>query len=266
MKFLRWSPILLLVFCLGACVPVKRLTYLQENGEKTQDSLIPIQRLQEPYRLQINDLLSIRIKALDQEQVSIFNPISENSNTNANSEQRLYYDGFVVNVHGNIRIPLLGDIPVLGMTVEEIRKDIEKRLLDDFLTEEANVFVTVKLAGIRYTINGEIGNPGSNIIYRDQATIMEAIGASGDIPITGDKTDVVIIRQYPMGQKVHHIDLTAIDAMSSPYYFIQPNDQIIVNPLPQKSLGTGTTGLQSFTTIISIFSAITTTILLFTRL
>ena len=89
---------------------------------------------------------------------------------------------------------------------------------------------------------------------------MEAIANSGDITLTGDRTDVVIIRQYPAGQKVHHIDLTKLDAMNSPYYYVKPNDLILINPLPQKSLGTGTTGLQSITT------ALVTTILLFTRL
>jgi polysaccharide biosynthesis/export protein len=95
---------------------------------------------------------------------------------------------------------------------------------------------------------------------------MEAIGNSGDIPVTGDKTNVIIIRQYPLGQKVHHIDLTSIDAMTSPYYFIQPNDLIIINPLPQKTYGFGTTGLQSFTVILSVITALTTTILLFISL
>lgn len=258
-----------LALILSSCVSQKQLTYLQEDYSKqANDSLIPVQKSIEPYRLQVNDLLSIRVKALDQETVGIFNPVSEQAlgTGNANREERLYFDGFVVDRHGNIRMPILGDIPVLGKTVEEIRIDLEKRLLDDYFKEEANVFVTVKLAGIRYTINGEIGSPGSKIIYRDQATIMEAIGNSGDIPVTGDKTDVVIIRQYPLGQKVHHIDLTEIEAMNSPYYYLKPNDLIIVNPLPQKSLGTGTTGLQSFTTIISILTALTTTILLFTRL
>jgi polysaccharide export outer membrane protein len=75
----------------------------------------------------------------------------------------------------------------------------------------------------------------------------------------------VIIRQYPLGQKVHHIDLTTIEAMNSPYYYVQPNDLILINPLPQKSLGSGTTGLQSFTTIISVATALVTTILLLTR-
>ena len=219
----------------------------------------------EPYRVQINDLMSIRVKALDDDLVNIFNPVSQ-ANPNATSEERLYFDGFKVDQRGNIRVPMLGEIPVLGLTVDEIREKIEKMLLDQYFKDEANIFVTVKLAGIRYTINGEIGRPGSNIIPRDQATIMEAIGTSGDIPVTGDKTDVIIIRQYPMGQKVHHLDLTTIDAMNSPYYYIQPNDQIIINPLPQKSTGFGTTGIQSFTTIMSIIAALTGTILLFIRL
>lgn len=254
-----------IAICLSSCISQKQLTYLQENGENNIDSLIPIQKRQEPYRVQINDLMSIRVKALDDDLVNIFNPISE-ANPNATSEQRLYFDGFKVDRRGNIRVPTLGEIPVLGLTVDEIREKIEARLLKDYFKEEANIFVTVKLAGIRYTINGEIGNSGSNIIPRDQATIMEAIGNSGDIPVTGDKTNVIIIRQYPVGQRVHHLDLTSIDAMNSPYYFIQPNDLIIINPLPQKSTGFGTTGLQSFTTILSIIAALTGTILLFIRL
>ena len=265
MKMMRLLFFGIIAICLASCVSQKQLTYLQEDNTTTKDSLIPIQKMKEPYRLQINDLLSIRVKAMDDELANIFNPVSE-TNPNATGEQRLYYDGFKVDAHGNIRIPILGDIPVLGNTVEEVRLDLERRLLEDYFKAEANIFVTVKLAGIRYTINGEIGRSGSNIIYRDQATIMEAIGNSGDIPITGDKTDVVIIRQYPLGQKVHHIDLTSIDAMSSPYYYIQPNDLILINPLPQKSLGTGTTGIQSFTTILTVVTALATTILLFTRL
>src|SRR5690606_18771281 len=204
-------------------------------------------------------------KALDQETVGMFNPISDAS-LNATGEEKLYYDGFVVNDHGNIRMPSLGEINVLGYTVDEVREKLEARLLKDYFKEEANVFVTVKLAGIRYTINGEIGSPGSNIIYRDQVSIMEAIANSGDITITGDRKDVVIIRQYPAGQRVHHIDLTKLEAMNSPYYYVKPNDLILINPLPQKSLGTGTTGLQSFTTLLTVITAFGTLLLLRNRL
>ncbi|MEM7186049.1 MAG: polysaccharide biosynthesis/export family protein [Bacteroidota bacterium] len=265
MKFNHLILFLGIAICFSSCISKKRLTYLQEGTENKIDSLIPVRKMPEPYRVQINDLMSIRVKAVDDEMANLFNPVSQ-TNPNATSEERLYFDGFKVDERGNIRVPTLGEVPVLGLTVDEIREKIEKLLLKDFFTERANLFVTVKLAGIRYTINGEIGRPGSNIIPRDQVTIMEAIGSSGDIPVTGDKTNVIIIRQYPLGQKVHHLDLTTIDAMNSPYYYVQPNDQIIINPLPQKSIGFGTTGLQSLTTILSVIAALTGTILLFIRL
>ncbi len=264
MKLLNLFLVFVLLLCTSSCITTKQLTYLQENTAGA-DTLALLRKRQEPYRLQINDLLSIRIKVLDQETVGFFNPISD-ANPNATGEERLYYDGFVVNDHGNVRIPSLGEVNVLGYTVDEVREMLEARLLRDFFKEEANLFVTVKLAGIRYTINGEINSPGSNIIYRDQVSIMEAIANSGDIAMTGDRSDVVIIRQYPAGQKVHHIDLTQLDAMNSPYFYIKPNDLILINPLPQKSLGTGTTGLQSFTTILSILTALTTVVLLYNRL
>ena len=256
--------ILVVVICFSSCISTKQLTYLQES-DHVVDSLIPLRKMQEPYRLQINDLLSIRVKALDQETVGIFNPIDD-ANLNATGEEKLYYDGFVVDPHGNIRIPSLGEVQALGYTVEEVRQELEKRLLAHYFKAEANIFVTVKIAGIRYTINGEISSPGSNIIYRDQVSIMEAIANNGDINLVGDRKNVVIIRQYPLGQKVHHIDLTKIDAMNSPYYYVQPNDLILINPLPQKSLGFGSTGLSSFTTILTVITALTTTILLFISL
>ena len=246
----------------SSCVPTKRLVYLQEDGVAT-DSLISVERIQKPYRIQVNDLLSIRVKAMDQDVVGMFNPVGE-GNINATSEERLYTDGFLVDPHGNIRVPTLGEVNVLGYTVEEVREKIEKALLNQFFTEQANIFVTVKLAGIRYTTIGEIGS-GSQVIYKEQVTIMEAIANAGDISEFGDRTDVVIVRQYPGGEKRHHIDLTTINALKSPYYYIQPNDLIIVNPLPQKALGLGTTGLETFRTITTVLAFLTSTILLITR-
>ncbi|NJW53673.1 polysaccharide biosynthesis/export family protein [Salinimicrobium oceani] len=246
----------------SSCVPTKRLMYLQEDGTAA-DSIISVERIQKPYRVQVNDLLSIRVKAIDQDAVGMFNPIGE-ENPNATGEERMYYDGFLVDAHGNIRVPTLGEVNVLGFTVDEIREKIEKALLETYFREQANIFVTVKLAGIRYTTIGEIGS-GSQVIYKEQVTIMEAIANAGDISEFGDRTDVVIVRQYPGGEKRHHIDLTKIDAMRSPYYYIQPNDLIIVNPLPQKAWGLGTTGLSNFQTATSVLALVISSILIFTR-
>lgn len=270
MRSLIYVVIVIMLTALTSCISTSDLTYLQENNN-AQDSLISVDLQQRPYRVQINDVLSIRIKALDQNLVALFNPVSSSSSEGdggggSSLGEGYYYDGFAVDRHGKIRVPTLGKVSVLGYTTEEIRQIIEQKLLADYFTEQANIFVTVKLAGIKYTIAGEIGSPGVKVELVEELSLMDAIANSGDIMITGDRKDVVIIRQYSGGRRVHHIDLTDIAAMQSPYYYIQPNDLILVNPLLQKSLGTGTTGLSSFTTILTIFTALTTTVLLFTRL
>lgn len=262
---MRYPVLLLLLVILvstASCVPTERLTYLQET-EAANDSLISLQLQQQPYRLQVSDVLSIRVKALDQNLVEIFNPIGS---TSTSLDEGYYYDGFAIDSHGNIRMPTLGEVNVLGRTTEEVRKIIEDRLLKDYFNEEANIFVTVKLAGIRYTIAGEIGSSGVRTELTEKLSVMDAIANSGGVPVTGDLTDIVIVRQYPGGQKVHHIDLTRLDAMQSPYYYVKPNDLILVNPLPQKSLGAGTTGLDTFRTILTTVTALTSVILLFIRL
>ncbi len=266
MKRIKLLIILLSCVVVSSCIPHKDTVYLQIKENSTYDT-IPnnLNEVQKPYRVQINDILNIRVKALDQETVSILNPTGDD-NLNASSAERAYFDGFTVDLHGNVRIPTLGYINVLGFTTEEIEKLIEEKLLEEQFKETANIFVTVKLAGLRYTANGEVGSPGSQVLFTERVNIFEAIANVGEIPVTGNKKDVLIIRQYPQGQKIHHLDLTDIKVMNSPYYYIQPNDIIYVKPLVQKSIGTGTTAISGIATIASILSLITTGILLYSRL
>ncbi|MDW5290051.1 polysaccharide biosynthesis/export family protein [Formosa sp. PL04] len=255
-----------IVLCLSisGCISHKELVYLQPPETGT-DSIPKVLAGQSPYRIQIYDILNIRVKALDQDAVQIFNPMGEDL-LSANSVERAYFDGFTVDLHGEIRIPALGRVNVLGYTTEEIEKILELKLLEKQFKETANIFVTVKLTGLRYTVNGEVGSPGTNTLFQDRVNIFEAIANAGEIPITGDRKDIMIIRQYPQGQKIHHIDITREDAMDSPYYYIQTNDVIYVKPLRQKSWGTGETGMQTLASIASLLAIVTTTILLIDRL
>ncbi len=243
-----------------SCISQKDTIYLQNKGNALNEPAELLEK-QQPYRIQIHDILNIRVKSLDQEAVQIFNPTGD-ENLNAGSAERAYFDGFTVDLHGEIRIPTLGKVSVLGYTTEEIEKIIEEKLLKEQFKETANIFVTVKLSGLRFTANGEVGSPGTITLFQERVNIFEAIANVGEIPITGDKKDVLIIRQYPQGQKIHHLDLTDVAVMNSPYYYIQPNDIIYVKPLKQKSWGTGTTGTQTLTTIISVLSLVTTGIIL----
>ncbi|WP_395064827.1 polysaccharide biosynthesis/export family protein [Flavobacterium sp.] len=240
-----------------SCVPTKDLIYLQDNGTASQDAVVETNI--KPYRLQTNDVLNLSIKALDERLVEIFSGSKLQLTPTAES---MYFVGYTVDDHGNIRIPILGEVNVLGFTVEDVRKKIETQLLTDYFKKEAQLFVSVKLAGFRYTVNGEVGITGSKILYQDKVTILEAIANSGDITITGDRKDVKVIRQFPQGAETFSIDLTNINAMKSNVYYLQPGDYIYVKPLKQKTWGTGKTGIESLGTIITLLSLATTTFLL----
>lgn len=252
--------LLLISVLFTSCIPMKDLVYLQDkNSSSEQNTIASVEN--KPYRVQVNDVLSINIKAIDPKLVSIFNTSNQGA-TESKSESGLYFDGFTVDDHGNIRVPILGEINVIGYTLEEIRVIIEKKLLEEYFKTDANIFVTVKLAGFNYTINGEVGSTGTKTLYKDKVTILEAIANSGDITVVGNRKEVTIIRQTPTGVQMHDIDLTDRNVMKSPYYYLQPNDYIYVKPLRQKTWGTGQTGIQSIGTVITLLSLATTVYLI----
>lgn len=262
---------LILLLLMGSCIPTKRITYLQNDGNAKNDSLITIEKVQSPYRLQIGDVLSIQIQTpYDQDVIADFTKQSGGGGVNGAQQALrggLYFTGYIIDRRGFIEMPQLGEILAVGET-EEILRDRIKNLLyqKGGFKKSSDLFVSVKLEGLRYTMVGEVNSPGQNIILRDRVNIVEAVANAGGVPITGDLKNVRIIRQYEGGVKVHAIDLTTINAMNSPYYFLKPNDVLVFNPLPQKALGTGTTGLQSFTTVLSVLTTLITTYLLIDNL
>ena len=251
--------LLIISVTFSSCIPTQDLIYLQKKGNSKEGITISAVE-SKPYRLQTNDVLSVTIKAIDPKLVAIFSPTNEG--VSGKSESGLYFDGFTVDDHGNIRVPVLGELNVIGFTLEEVRVKIEKQLLSEYFNATANIFVTVKLAGFRYTINGEIGGPGTKTLFQEHVNIMEAIANAGDITITGNRKAVTIMRKTPTGIQMQDLDLTDINVMQSPYYYLQPNDYIYVKPLKQKTWGTGKTGIESLGTIITLFSLATTTFFL----
>lgn len=255
--------LLLTVFYLASCVPNKDLVYLQgepitkKNVHKLND---------EPYKLQVHDVLTIDIKAKNEESVALFKKTNTTSSAGQQStgkgfESGADYSGYSIDRHGNIRLPYIGEMNVLGYTTTEVRKKLEQEILK-YINNVGDIFVTVRLSGIKYNILGEIASPGVKVINQNKVNIFEAISNAGDIIVTGNKKNIEVWRSTISGMKKYKIDLTNVDAFDSEIFYIQPNDMIIVVPLKQKAWGTGTTGLQSLTTLVSIFTLVTSTILL----
>jgi polysaccharide export outer membrane protein len=244
--------LLFLVFILLflSCVPTKDLIYLSGTPIENKE----IHKLNtNPYKLQVGDNISIDVTSDNANLVAVFlkssNSLSENTST------PIIYS---IDVNGTIRMPILGELNVLGYTTKEVRVKIEEKFANYFMKEDS-YFVSVKLDGIKYTIMGEINSPGPKVVYQNQLSILDAITFSGDIPISGDKKNVEVIRISPNGNKKVTIDLTTIDALNSEIFFIQNNDYINIKALRQKSF---TEGLKPITGIVSLISLLTTTVLI----
>jgi len=241
----------------SSCVTTKQMTYFQ--GEPVSKS--DIYKLNnEPYHLQVNDILYIDIKSINPEIVSLFR-----TGEGTSGAGNLYFSGYTVDRHGNIRIPYIGDLNVLGYTENEVREKVEGEL-GKFLKNPDLVFVTVKLGGIQFIVTGEVGGPGTITLAQNQVSIVDAIANAGEITTYGNKKDVTIIRKTLDGVKKYSLDLTDISIFESENFYIQPNDIIYVAPLKQKSWGIGTTGFQTFSTVVSILTFLTTTVLLIKNL
>lgn len=241
---------------LTSCVSNKRTTYLQGN---TSEEIYNLQH--KTFKTQVNDVLIIKVTSKDTELTNFFNSLATSGQSNGNSQNiNPYLTGYRIDPHGNIRLPFIGEMNVLGYSVDEIRIKIEKEL-EKYLQNTDSYFVDVKYAGIKYTILGQIGSPGTNNLMQYEVNIIDAIANSGDITEYGNRTNVEVIRQEEDGLKKYEIDLTNINTFNSDVFLIKNNDIINIKPISQKPIGLGTTGLSVFSTILSTFTVAITTYL-----
>lgn len=261
----KYFAFIVLIVIISSCVSNRELTYLQ--GEPIKNS--EIKRINNiPYKLQIDDILNINITSKNPIIVEAFQKNNSNTNNNNNlgggnqGNNAGYFTDYSVDNYGNIRLPTLGEINVLGYTELEVRKKIESRLKQEYINNDESLFVSVKLSGIRYTVIGEIGQSGVNIIFQNRVSIIDAIANAGDITDLGNREAVEIIRNVGNVTEKYTLDLTNVNVLNSDVFYIKPNDIINIKPLQEKSWGTGTTGLQSLSTLVSIFTLITSTIIL----
>ncbi len=252
--------IITITILITSCIPTKDLVYFQ--GDPATKNTVH-KMLNEPYRLQVNDIIDIRLKAEDEKLVSVFNQTNQQGAQFGNqfNEDNLYFISYSVDRQGNIRIPYIGELNVLGYTEKEVREKVENEL-SKFFKNTSDIFITVKLAGIRFTVLGEVANPGTLVLFQNQVSIIEAIANAGDITLTGNRKRIVIMRKGIEGPKKFIINLTDVSVFNSESFYVQSNDIIYIEPLKQKSWGTGATGAQTFSTLISVLSLVTTTILL----
>ncbi len=249
-------PLLTLILLATACSTQKELSYLNNLYELGGENYFPMDV--PDYKVQPRDVLYVSVKAQTPEG-TLTEMLNDRTAANANyiaNEGSAYMMGYSIDPQGNVTLPLIGDIPVAGMTIYEIRDLFQEKI--DSLFRHA--YVEVRLMSYKFTVIGEVRMPGSYINYNDQLTVLEAIGRAGGIAETGTKEKILVIR--PLGDQTvtYSIDLQDKSLLSSPAYFITPNDVVIVQPNPKKVFNVNLPTISFI--IATITSTVSTTLLL----
>lgn len=195
------------------------------------------------YTLKIvpNDELVINISAADPSAVedytvpyqrprlNDFNTASSSSAESVSLQRKnsnLTYQTYTVTREGFINFPVLGKIHVEGMTLTG---------LADYLTEKigekvVDPIVTVELVNFHVNVTGEVRTPGVQLVNRERYSVLDAIAAAGDLNVFGLRDNVLLIRETDGKREYHRLDLNSKDFLESPYYYLQQNDVIYVEP------------------------------------
>jgi polysaccharide biosynthesis/export protein len=237
---------------LTSCYYNKRLVYLQdETFSESQAKLM--ENRKSTYRVQTNDILSIKVKSSTDAQVSdLFNITTTTQAPMFTSPGNLFLEGYSIDADGQITLPIIGPLTVKDLTIEEVQ-DLIQTNANRYLK---NATVIVKLISFKITVLGEVNNPGYHYVYNNQITILEALGLAGDLTPVGSRKNVKLIRQVSNGSEVVLLDLTNPGLLKSKYFFLMPNDALYVEPLKARSRRLN---LEHLTLL---FSAATTAILI----
>ncbi|MCH5327602.1 MAG: polysaccharide biosynthesis/export family protein [Coprobacter sp.] len=203
---------------LGACSAAKKVTYLQDIQPNVSILLQEVQSI----RLQPGDKLSIVIHSRDKELVSIFNLFDGTGEGNGN------HSLYTVDDRGYIDMPVLGPIKVEGLTRQELANLIKYRLLESKLVKEPTV--VVEYANLGYYFLGELS--GRKTIDRDHITLLEALSEAGDLPLTANRENILVLRTEKGVQVPYRVSLLSVEELySSPVYYLQQNDIIYIEPI-----------------------------------
>ncbi|WP_138433359.1 polysaccharide biosynthesis/export family protein [Winogradskyella algicola] len=244
---------LLILVVLSSCASKKEILYMQDALQQDNSTVN-----YKSANIQPNDILKITVESTIPEAAVPYNK-SRVLGAQPQNLQVLQLDGYLVSIDNTIKFPVLGEISTANKTTKALEEDIKDRLTSGgHLT---NPTVNVRLINAKVTILGEVNKPGTYSFTEQNITILQALGYAGDLTINGKRDDILITREVDGVRKISHIDLTSTSFMNSEFYFIKPNDNIVVNPNNPKVKSAGFVG--NVGTILTIASlALSVTILL----
>lgn len=239
---------------LGSCSTPKNISYFQDVATGTV--IDPARQLD--IKVKPEDKLSIIVTTQDPALSGLFNLVTVQNRLGqttgstiqvgnmgtGGSGQTAYY---TVDRQGDINFPVLGELHIAGMNRYEIAEHIEKLLKEKNLVKDP--IVTVEFANTGISIIGEVSAPGRYEFNKDQLTIIDAIAMAGDLTISGERENILVMRKTADGkQEGYRIDLTDLQNLAdSPAYYLQQDDIIYVQPNNKKKRDTTPNGNTPYT-------------------
>ncbi len=221
--------IILITITLSSCVSHQELINFNEANlpENTTEKILNNMNI----RIQPEDLLRITVHSLDPIAAAPFNLEAEGNRPlqggNQGTQQLELFIGYFVDQDGFIDFPVLGRIKVEGLTLEESKRDI-LTLLQQYLKDPV---VNIRYLNFKVTVLGEVNFPGTVRLTNKRVTLLEALGIAGDLTHYANRTNVLIIREKDGVRTYQRLNLQGNEIFTSPYFYLQQNDVIYVEPL-----------------------------------
>ncbi len=194
--------------------------------------------------IQDGDVLEIIVSALDDIAVRPFNRTTMSQTGNADTpvisnNQRLGDNQYQVTAEGNINFPVIGNVYCKGMTKQQLKDDLEQRL-KPYLTDP---MVTVTLSNFNVSIIGDVKSPGQKTSPTERLNVFQALALAGDMSDSANRTNVKLIRYSDQEQRdiTYTLDLSEASVVNSPYYYLQQNDILYVEPDRNKQIAANAT-------------------------
>ena len=228
-KFISFIFAVTLLIAMSSCGTSKSVAYIQNSDSISYDN----SRFLYDAKIMPKDQLTISVNTVNPEASLPFNLLLQN----AYQQGRTISSGaggtlmpYLVDNEGYINFPVVGKLKVSGLTKTQCQ-DLILEKIRPFLAEAENPVVTVVMSSYSVSVLGEVARPGSFQVGREKITILEALAQAGDLTIYGVRDKVKLIREDATGKKeIHTLDLTNANIVNSPYYYLQQNDIVYVEP------------------------------------
>lgn len=227
---------LLIISLVTSCKPKQNMIYMSNNNFQQEVS----QARYEGLRIQEGDMLEIIVTALDDLAVKPFNRTTmQKTGEEGNAGARLGDNQYQVTSDGYIPFPVLGNVYCKGMTKQQLKAELDSRL-KQYLTDPV---VTVRHLNFNISILGDVGSPGQKTSSTERLNIFQALALAGDMRDSANRTNVKLIRYSEESGKdiTYTLDLSEASIVNSPYYYLQQNDILYVEPDKNKQIAANTT-------------------------